>query len=996
LATGSRGPRAPASVRTAEALRSLLGEARARATLEAAEATFDVAHVLAGLERLLPALGLAKEAGPLAVALLQGSESLGRLLALRPGLLAWLDGAHLEQPWPRARTLAAARGSVARVAVGDRETLHRRLRRFKARAQLRLAARELWAGTPSQEVGREQADLAEAVLRAALPPLEAALRLRHGTPAPEGFSVLGLGKLGGEDLNFSSDVDLVYLYRADGETSGGTEGSLPNVAYYTRLAEGLTRALSLVTEDGFCFRVDLGLRPEGRAGPAVLSLAAALQYYERAGRTWERAAWVKARGVAGDDGLAAALLHGLEPFLWRRSLDFGAVDALRALKAEIDLRGKASADDVKLGPGGIREVEFFAVALQLLHGGKLPLLRAGPTLQALRRLAEAGLLTQRDADALSDGYLFLRRVENRLQMVEEQQTQRLPSGEKDRLRLARTLGLPSVAALDAELARHRGFIASAFKTLLGQTARQEVPDEPLLALAQDAELSDAKRHEALQARGFADAEAALRSLERLRRTLSTAALQEGPGPGVPATVLLSECARSPDPDQALFFLAEFLGTLVAPLGYLRLLLQRPAVARKLIGLFGQSAFLSGYFVRNPELLDVLVQAEGANPHKPVAQIAAELGGRLARSPMDEERLGAMRRFKNEEVLRIGLGDISSDLDVPEVAAQLSSLADAVLDACLFMAETELRERFGAPRLRDGGRAALAVLGLGKLGGGELGYHSDLDLLFVYQGGGADEETAGGTRGSVGHPEYFARLVQRLLSLLTVQLREGRLYQVDARLRPSGNQGTLVVSEVAFHEHHEKRAQLWERQALVKARAVAGDARFGAALLAQVVEPLVYGRALPAGAAEDIRRLRQRMEVEVAGETAGELDPKAGHGGLVDVEFATQYLQLLHGGRLPAVRGPNTLQALEALRAAGVLAQEDARTLRAGYLFHRRVENRLRLVHGRALTRLPTAGPPLALLARRLGHGGADPGGAFLAAYRKQTAAVRAAYNRVLL
>ena len=289
-----------------------------------------------------------------------------------------------------------------------------------------------------------------------------------------------------------------------------------------------------------------------------------------------------------------------------------------------------------------------------------------------------------------------------------------------------------------------------------------------------------------------------------------------------------------------------------------------------------------------------------------------------------------------------------------------------------------------------------MLGLGKLGGGELGYHSDLDLLFVYQGGGADEETAGGTRGVVGHPEYFARLVQRLLSLLTVQLREGRLYQVDARLRPSGNQGTLVVSEVAFREHHQRRAQLWERQALVKARAVAGDARFGQQLLAAVVQPLVYERPLPAGAAEEIHRLRQRMEVEVAGETAGELDPKAGHGGLVDVEFATQYLQLLHGGRLLAVRGPNTLLALEALSAQGVLASEDGRTLRAGYLFHRRVENRLRLVHGRALARLPTTGAPLLLLARRLGYGGADPGGAFLAAYRRQAESVRAAYNRVLL
>ena len=992
---GSLGPRAPAVARARERLTESLGEERARGLLLAAEASFEPAYVLSALERLLPALQGAPAAGPLAVALVQGSESLARLLSLRPGLLRWLWGAKLERPWPRARTLAAARGALSGVALADREALHRRLRRFKARSLLRLAARELFASAPLPEVGREQADLAEAVLRAALPHLEKSLRARHGTPEPEGFCVLGLGKLGGEDLNFSSDVDLVYLYRGDGETSGGTHGSLPNVTYYARLAEALTRALSLVTEDGFCFRVDLGLRPEGRAGPAVLSLAAALQYYERAGRTWERAAWVKGRGVAGDDALASALLSGLEPFLWRRSLDFGAVDALRALKAEIDLRGKANASDVKLGPGGIREVEFFTVALQLLHGGKAPAVRAGNTLQALSRLADAGLLAHRDADALADAYVFLRRVENRLQMVEEQQTQTLPSSERERLRLAKSLGLPSTLAFDKELERHRRYVASAFRTLLGQTARHEAPDEPLLSVALDAELDDARRHEALAARGFTDAEAALRSLERLRRALRTGGFQEGPGPGVPAARLLSECARSPDPDQALFFLAEFLGNLLAPLGYVRLLLQRPAVARRLIGLFGQSAFLSGYFVRNPELLDVLVQAEGGSPKKPPELISAELGGRLARSPLDEERLQAMRRFKNEEVLRIGLGDISGDLDVPEVAAQLSALADALLDACLFQAEAELRERFGAPRLRDGGRAALTVLGLGKLGGGELGYHSDLDLLFVYQGGGADEETAGGTRGAIGHPEYFARLVQRLLSLLTVQLREGRLYQVDARLRPSGNQGTLVVSEVAFREHHARRAQLWERQALVKARAVAGDARFGRELLLAVVQPLVYERPLPEGAAEEIHRLRARIEVEVASETAGELDPKAGHGGLVDVEFATQYLQLLHGGRLVAVRGPNTLQALEALSAAGVLAAEDGRTLRAGYLFHRRVENRLRLVHGRALARLPTQGAPLALLARRLGYGGADPGGAFLAAYRRQAEAVRAAYNRVL-
>ncbi|HMK73613.1 MAG TPA: bifunctional [glutamate--ammonia ligase]-adenylyl-L-tyrosine phosphorylase/[glutamate--ammonia-ligase] adenylyltransferase, partial [Myxococcaceae bacterium] len=444
-----------ASASTAQRLRQALGEAAAAEVLAAARASFDPEGTLAALVRLLPALAAAPGAGPLALALVEGSEALPRLLTLRPRLLAWVAGSRLDRAWPRERMLAAARGAVAGVPASDRDALHRRLRRFRQRCQLRLAARDLGAGAPLAEVGREQADAAEALLRAALPLLEAGLRERHGAPDPEGFAVLGLGKLGGEDLNYSSDIDLVYVYRGDGETSGGAAGSIPNVTYYTRLAEALTRALSLVTEDGFCFRVDLGLRPQGRGGPVVVSLPAALQYYERAGRTWERAAWVKARAVGGDDALAGELLAGLRPFLWRRTLDLAAVDALRTLKAEIDLRGQASSGDVKLGPGGIREVEFFAVALQLLHGGAAPALREGSTLRALRRLADAGLLTERDAEALTDAYVFLRRVENRLQMVEDRQTQELPATDRERLRLARTLGLPDAGALDAELGRHR-------------------------------------------------------------------------------------------------------------------------------------------------------------------------------------------------------------------------------------------------------------------------------------------------------------------------------------------------------------------------------------------------------------------------------------------------------------------------------------------------------------------------------------------------------------
>ncbi|HZX40928.1 MAG TPA: bifunctional [glutamate--ammonia ligase]-adenylyl-L-tyrosine phosphorylase/[glutamate--ammonia-ligase] adenylyltransferase, partial [Myxococcaceae bacterium] len=367
-----------------------------------------------------------------------------------------------------------------------------------------------------------------------------------------------------------------------------------------------------------------------------------------------------------------------------------------------------------------------------------------------------------------------------------------------------------------------------------------------------------------------------------------------------------------------------------------------------LDLFGQSAYLSTELARTPELLDQLVSWDAEALHKPPERIRAELDGRAARATEDPEQLlGALRRFKNEEVLRVGLGDIAGELEVPEVAQQLTALADGLLDHAVLLAAEHARARWGIPRMRDGRRAPLAVLGMGKLGGRELGYHSDLDLLFVY-GSSADEETTGGSQGRIGHHEYFARMVQRLLSLLTLQYREGRLYQVDTRLRPSGNQGPLVVSEEALLEHHGRRAQLWERQALVKARAVAGDVAYGERLLRTALGPLVWERPLPEGAAEEIHRLRMRMEREVAGESVERLNPKTGQGGLVDVEFATQYLQLLHGTSLPEVRQPGTLEALAALAARGRLRREDATELREGYLFLRRVENRQRLVHGRAL------------------------------------------------
>jgi len=980
------------------ALEAALGDAAARHILDAALRTPEPEALLAAFERIRE--GLQALPGPARARLLDWLPALflasgfaPRLLSTRPGLLRGLAGSRtLTREKSREHYLREASGATRHVALSDTKALHRRLRRYKYRELLRLMVRDAALRAPMVELGREQSALAEALIAAALAWAERSLQARHGAPDVPGFCVLGMGKLGGEDLNFSSDVDLVYLYRADGHTRGGVAGSLPLVQYYTRLGETLTQALTQVTAEGFCYRVDLNLRPQGRAGAMVLSLPASLAYYEGFGRTWERAALLKAREVAGDASLARELLDALEPFLWRRALDFSVVDDLRDLKARIDMRGKASTEDVKLGPGGIREVEFFVNALQLLQGGRDPSLREPRTTRALRKLERAGFVPGPVADGLEEAYLFLRRVENRLQMREERQTQTLPTDARERLRLATSLGYPDWGALSAELERHRRLVQESFTTLLGQTARDEVPDEPLLALALDPDPPREERRAALGQRGFADPERALAELERLAQ-VPHSPFRDG-GSGVEAVRLLSELARTPDPDQALLHFSDFLARLHHPEGYLALLTRMPRASRRLFNLFGQSDYLSRIFLRHPELLDSLLQARLDEAEKSPERIRQELAARLARHPDAEARHAAMPRFKNEELLRLGLNDIGGDLTVPQVARQLTAVAEALVDECLFLALEEQRERYGQPVDASGQREGLVVIALGKLGGEELGYHSDLDLLFVYSGTG-QADTSGGSRGAITHHEYFAKTVQRLMTLLQVQLREGHLYTIDTRLRPSGNQGALVVSEGALREHHLKRARLWERQALIKARPAAGDStRFGA-LRDELLTPLVYERPLPPDAAAEIDRLRMRMERELAHENAHQLNPKLGHGGLVDVEFTVQYLQLLHGGRHPRVRGPHTLTALDALQAEGLLAAGDADVLRQGYLFLRRVENRLRLVHASSLAHMPTQGRPLALLARRLGVLGATPGEAFLATYRACAARVRDVYSRFL-
>ncbi|HET9753322.1 MAG TPA: DUF294 nucleotidyltransferase-like domain-containing protein, partial [Myxococcales bacterium] len=445
--------------------------------------------------------------------------------------------------------------------------------------------------------------------------------------------------------------------------------------------------------------------------------------------------------------------------------------------------------------------------------------------------------------------------------------------------------------------------------------------------------------------------------------------------------LITELAAAPDPDQAMRHLADLFGALADPTATTRLLAQSPRTTRLLLSLFGSSDYLSRQLMRHPELIDQLVLRGAAALVRDRTDLQSDLRERLRGVAADdvEGALTELRRFHNEEVLRVGLHDVAGALDVEQVSRQLSDLADACVEACFALAVGEIERRYGK---RD---ATMVVIALGKLGGRELGYHSDLDLLFLYSSPGEHAE----------NHEYFARIAQKLISHLTLSLREGILYRIDTRLRPSGSAGPLVISFDALATYHAREARLWERQALLRARPVAGDEALFARAFAQVLEPSLYRPMDRAAAARDVLAMRDRMEREIAGESAGRYHSKLGRGGVVDVEFAVQFLQLVHGAARPEIRSASTPQALGALLQAGLLAPQDHAPLLRGYRYLRRLESRLRIVRDRSVDRLPESGPELLRLARRMGYSGPRAGEELLADYERTAAEVRSAFLRVL-
>jgi glutamate-ammonia-ligase adenylyltransferase len=742
----------------------------------------------------------------------------------------------------------------------------------------------------------------------------------------------------------------------------------------------------------------------------VNSLLGAEIYYESWGQSWERSAMLKARPVAGSKHLGETLLQRLEPFIYRRHLDYAMIEDIKTMKQKIDCsltREREGELNLKLGCGGIREIEFFIQALQLIYAGKNPALRERNSLHALFLLKEEGLVKQDEFEQLTEAYRFLRTVEHRIQVYMEQQTHNLPTRSGDLRTLARRCGFPDAQEFNEALQRHRDAVTGIFRDLF-YTSEEELPTQvnPRVAFLFSSDADPDQCKDILEEKGFKDPEAAYDSLLMLREGGGRGRLTERARRELNriAPLLFQEVLASPDPPMALRQLEQFLVACRRARGtYYALLAENPRIIKTLVSLFATSQFLSHIFIQHPEILDTLVSSSHATNDKDAVAMRDSLAEQLELVETYEDRLDVLRRFRNEEFLRIALNDIQGNALQGGITRQLSLVAETCLQQALVIAQEELLPRYGLPFCTHGEedrhQANFAIIGMGKLGGMELNYHSDLDIIFVYEGEG-DTLPGQGTAPERFKPQtnqqYFSRLAQRIISILTLMTREGSLYQIDTRLRPSGNQGPLVTSLPSFRSYHETSAAPWERQALLKARVVAGDSGLARDIEALCTE-IVYEKPLPDNLAMEIYRLRQRMEKELAKEDDQFRNIKTGHGGMVDVEFLVQYLQLQHGRQYPSLRSRNTIDALLAIRQEGLLPAADCDRLASGYKFLRRLENKLRLVHDQSINQLSADPHYLAKLARHLGYVNipGKPEQAFLDEYSQVTEDIRRIFEHHL-
>ncbi len=878
------------------------------------------------------------------------SPFISELLRRQPQLLLELiSTGQLQQSLPEA----AFHSELQRLINADGAALSPTLRHYRARHMLRIVWRDFCRLADTLETVRDTSLLAEASITEALAFVQAELQARFGVPrgrhsgAAQQLIVLGMGKLGARELNVSSDIDLIFAYPEAGETDSA-ERPISNEEFFTRVGQALINALGQVTVDGFVFRVDMRLRPYGESGALVHNFTALEDYYQEQGRDWERYALIKARPLTGDPQRAGELMASLRPFVYRRYVDFGVIESLRTMKQMInaEVRRRGLQDNVKLGHGGIREVEFIAQCFQLIRGGRDRGLQQRELLPVLAECVALRCLPQAAARELRTAYLFLRDSEHAIQGYQDKQSQDLPQAELPRAAMATVMGFSSWESFVTALDGHREMVARHFRELIA------APEEAEPARA-DEDLSlwgEALSDESLAALGYQRPLETLEALQSLQRSPRVMTLQEQGRERLQQFMpqLLRACAEvtrpgSGDPDLALQRVLPLVAAVVRRSAYLVLLLENPPALAELVALCGASPWISEQLAQNPVLLDELLDRASLYTAPDKALLRDQLRQQVARLGIDdlEAQMDALRYFKASHVLRVAASELVGRLPLMQVSDKLTWIAEVILEQVLAVAWADLTKKYGEP-WRAGSGIGFAIFGYGKLGGIELGYGSDLDLVFIY-----DAATGGVTDGqhSIDNAVFYTRLGQRMIHIMEARMAMGQLYEVDMRLRPSGESGMLVSTVQGFRNYQRDDAWTWEHQALVRARFVAGDPKVAAVVDDLRTEILRKPRD-EAALAWEVQAMREKMRKHLLpGERPedGEFHLKQGAGGIVDIEFMVQYAVLAWSHRVPELaRWSDNVRILETLGREGLFERQDCEGLTHAYLAYRSAAHQLSL------------------------------------------------------
>ncbi|GAB4420208.1 MAG: bifunctional [glutamate--ammonia ligase]-adenylyl-L-tyrosine phosphorylase/[glutamate--ammonia-ligase] adenylyltransferase [Thermodesulfovibrionales bacterium] len=832
------------------------------------------------------------------------SQFLSNFAISNPDIL--FDGIRkLYKPIDKTGIGASLKEEIMELSQPSMESLLSIARNFKKRYLLLITLRDILNIVEIVEIMLELSLLADAVVEESLRILQASMREAYGEPADDGFSIIAVGKLGGEELNFSSDIDLLYVYgNAEGETSGVMTSSgivknrISNHEYYCKLGENLNRFLSINTEDGFVYRVDTRLRPEGQRGSLAQSLSAYEMYYESWGRAWERAVLLRARPIAGDTYLGSSFIEMIKPFVYRKYLDFSAIDEIRRMKTRIDEAFKK--DDIKRGYGGIREIEFFVHALQLIYGGKEQLLRERSILKGLHRLLQKNLIGHEDYSILSGSYIFLRKLEHRLQQLNDLQTHSIPSEDREIVALSRRMGFSDRSSFISELENRRRMVRIIYDSLFMEE-RKETAETSIFF---SDEVSDSELRDALSSYPIVDVERAIRIIRQIRDstyTFQTLRARRLLSEVLPAFLL--EALKRKNPDDAINNLQSFAILLASNESYLELFAENKALIPALTNIFSRSEYLSKNIVKRLDYLELLGHEMFLK--RTVDSLKRELVETIASGRTLPDSIRMLRQM---EEIRLGILFLDKKIDAVRLIKGLSKTADAVVSACI-------EELIG-----DG----FVVIGMGKAGGRELTFASDLDLIFACKG----EIT-----------ESHVKAAERIIRLLTSYTKDGIAYRVDVRLRPDGAKGPLVSTIDSLESYYLSAARFWELQALLKARTIAGD-RVTRSNFLKIRRECLKRRGKEVSAS-DIRAMRERIQRELSKEANG-YDIKLGPGGIEELEFTAQYLQLSNCHRYDELLVQGTLDAIKRLKITGVIDKKVADFMKETYIFYRTLESLMRL------------------------------------------------------